>query len=64
MVNIIAKSPGLHHLILNDSKGKIIYENDFIKDIDLDISKMAAGIYFAFIKSEYGITQFRKIVKD
>ncbi len=64
LVNIIAKSPGLHHLILNDSKGKIIYENDFIKDIDLDISKMAAGIYFAFIKSEYGITQCRKIVKD
>ncbi len=64
LINIIAKSPGLHHIILNDSKGKTIYENDFIKDINIDISKIANGIYFAYIKSEYGITQFRKIIKN
>ncbi len=63
-LNIIAKSPGLHHIILTDSKGKTIYENDFIKDIDFDISKMSAGVYFALIKSEFGITQCKRIVKE
>jgi hypothetical protein len=64
LFNLIAKSPGKHHIQINDSKGKMIYENDFIKDIDVDISNMSAGIYFLFIKSEYGITQTRKIVKE
>ena len=62
--NIISKSAGLHHIEINDCKGKLIYENDFIKDIDIDLSSFSSGIYFSLIKSEYGINQYCKIVKQ
>jgi hypothetical protein len=61
--NIIAKSAGKHAIQINDSKGKKIYENEFIKDIDVDLSSFTAGIYFVCIQSEYGISQVEKIIK-
>ncbi len=51
-------------IIIRDELGKIILENDYsgTDEINLNLNKVSAGIYFVSITSESG-TYFQKIVK-
>ena len=61
---MIAKSPGKHSFKIIDSKGKLIKDGEFEKDIILDIYTYSQGVYLIQVKSEFGDIQTRRIVKN
>ncbi len=60
---IVAQSEGNHTMKVIDSKGKSVLEKTFLKEIDLDISNFAHGMYVILVVSEHGITDRAKIIK-
>ena len=60
---LVAQSPGNHSLKMVDSNGKIVMEKSFGKEIDLDISQLAQGMYVVFVVSEFGTKDSAKIIK-
>lgn len=60
----IDRSPGKHVIRVTDLNGKLVVEKEFEIDVSVDLTSFASGIYLVYIKSEYGNTHIRRIVKD
>lgn len=60
---IVAHSPGTHILKVIDSKGKLVMEKSFLKDLEFDITSLAQGMYVLLVISEYGTKDSIKVIK-
>jgi len=50
-------------VVVTDVPGRIIYEQSFLSDMQLDFSKQAPGTYFVIIKDDKGILQRSMLMK-
>ena len=60
---IVANSPGVHYLKIIDSKGKLVSEKVFTKDLEFDITTLAQGMYVLLVTSEFGVKDSIKVIK-
>ena len=60
---VYTKTAELHSITISDLMGKIIDEQQFTKAIKFDSSFYINGIYIIKVKSEFGATEFFKLIK-
>ena len=64
LFTISVKKPGSYKVDILDTKGRIIAQKNFDKNIQLDLTKEVKGLYLLQITSVDGSQTIRKIVKN
>lgn len=66
-VNVYEKNLRINNVAIFDNMGRLIEENNFnniLNSIEIDISKIKAGLYFIQLKSNGGILFTEKFIKQ
>ncbi|MCK9613661.1 MAG: T9SS type A sorting domain-containing protein [Bacteroidales bacterium] len=66
-VNVYEKNLRINNVAIFDNMGRLIEENNFnniLNSIEIDISKIKAGLYFIQLKSNEGLIFTGKFVKQ